>query len=132
MTDIENAVLTLVKNALLADYPTITVDSVTSFSPPKFPCVYIEESDNYSYTPTRDSESNDKYSVVVYEVNAYSNKTSGKKAECKAIMAIVDNVMNGLGFTRTAKTPINADPARYRLFARYIAVVSEDKTIYRR
>jgi hypothetical protein len=132
MTDIENAVLTLVKNALLADYPTITVDSVTSFSPSKFPCVYIEESDNYSYTLARDTASNDKYSVVVYEVNAYSNKTSGKKAECKAIMAIVDNVMNGLGFTRTAKTPINADPARYRLFARYRAVVSEDKTIYRR
>jgi hypothetical protein len=131
MTDIENAVLTLVKNALLADYPTITVDSVTSFSPSKFPCVYIEESDNYSYTPTRDSESNDKYSVVVYEVNAYSNKTSGKKAECKAIMAIVDNVMNGLGFTRQAKTPINADPARYRLFARYSAVVSKDKTIFK-
>jgi hypothetical protein len=69
--------------------------------------------------------------VVVYEVNAYSNKTSGKKAECKAIMAIVDNVMNGLGFTRTAKTPINADPARYRLFARYRAVVSQDKTIFK-
>jgi len=53
--------------------------------------------------------------------------------EAKAILAAVDEVLNGLGFTRLTKTPINLDDAtKYRVFARYRAVVSTDKTIYRR
>lgn len=132
MVDIENAIITSVTNALRANIANITVESVTTYSPSKFPCVCIEESDNYSYTPSRDSHSNNNHSVVVFEVNAYSNKTRGKKAECKAIMTVVDNVMDSLGFTRLAKTPINADASKYRIFARYRAVVSADNLIYRR
>lgn len=133
MIDIENAVFTVVSAALHERFPKITVDSVTTYSPSKFPFVCIEETDSFSYLPSRDTASNENHSTVVYEVNAYSNKTSGKKQECKAIMAVVDDVMIGLGFTRNTKTPINLDEAtKYRLFARYSAVVSKDQTIYRR
>ena len=66
-------------------------------------------------------------------MNAYSNKATTKKSECKAIIAAVDEIMIGLGFTRNTKTPINLDEAtKYRIFARYTAVVSKNKTIYRR
>lgn len=133
MVDIENAVFTKVKTALTKQFPNITVESVTTYSPSKFPFVCIEETDNYSYLPTRDTGSNENHVTVVYEVNAYSNKTSKKKSECKAIIAAVDEVMNGLGFTRNTKTPINLDEAtKYRIFARYTAVVSKTNTIYRR
>lgn len=133
MIDIENAVFTAVSAALHERFPKITVDSVTTYSPSKFPFVCIEETDSFSYLPSRDTASNENHSTVVYEVNAYSNKTGGKKQECKAIMAVVDDVMIGLGFTRNTKTPINLDEAtKYRLFARYSAVVSKDQTIYRR
>ncbi len=133
MIDIENAVFTEVATALRANFPGITVESVTTYSPSKFPCVCIEETDNYSLLSTRDTASNENHATVVYEVNVYSNKAKGKKTEAKAILAAVDSVLNGLGFTRTTKTPINLDDAtKYRVFARYRAVVSTNKTIYRR
>lgn len=133
MIDIENAVFTEVATALRANFPGITVESVTTYSPSKFPCVCIEETDNYSLLSTRDTASNENHATVVYDVNVYSNKAKGKKTEAKAILAAVDSVLNGLGFTRTTKTPINLDDAtKYRVFARYRAVVSTNKTIYRR
>lgn len=133
MIDIENAVFTKVKNALVKKFPSIAVESVTTYSPSKFPFVCIEEADNYSYLPTRDTSSNENHATVVFEVNAYSNKATTKKSECKAIIAAVDEIMIGLGFTRNTKTPINLDEAtKYRIFARYTAVVSKNKTIYRR
>ena len=133
MVDIENELFTTVATALRAAYSGITVESITTYSPSKFPCVCIEETDNYSLTSTRDTASNDNHAVVVYEVNVYSNKTSGRKSEAKAILNTVDGIMNDLGFTRLARTPINMDDAtKYRLFARYRAAISNDKTIYRR
>ena len=133
MIDIENEVFTAVATALRTAHTGITVEGVTTYSPSKFPFVCIEEADNYSLTETRDTASNDNHAVVVYEVNVYSNKAGGKKGEAKAILATVDGVMNDLGFTRLARTPINMDDAtKYRLFARYSAAVSTDKTIYRR
>lgn len=133
MVDIENELFTTVATALRSAYTGISVESITTYSPSKFPCVCIEETDNYSLTNTRDTASNDNHAVVVYEVNVYSNKTGGRKSEAKAILDTVDGIMNDLGFTRLARTPINMDDAtKYRLFARYRAAVSNDKTIYRR
>ncbi len=133
MIDIENAVFTEVATALRESFPTISVESITTYSPSSFPCVCIEESDNYSLLTTRDTSSNDNHAVVVFEVNVYSNKATGKKTEAKNILGTVDDVMNGLGFTRLTKNPINLDDAtKYRIFARYRAVVSKNNTIYRR
>ncbi len=133
MIDIENAVFTEVATALREKFLEITVESVTTYSPSKFPLVCIEETDNYSYLSSQDTASNENHATVVYEVNAYSNKANSKKSECKAIIAAVDEVMNGLGFTRLTKNPINMDDAtKYRIFTRYMAVVSANKTIYRR
>lgn len=133
MIDIESSVFTEVKSVLTDKFQDITVESVTTYSPSKFPFVCLEETDNYSYLPTRDSDSNENHAVIVFEANVYSNKTSKKKSECKAIIAAVDEVMIGLGFTRNTKTPINLDDAtKYRIFARYTAVVSKTNIIYRR
>lgn len=133
MIDIENEVFTQVATALREQFPKITVESVTTYSPSKFPFVCIEEADNYSYQPSRDSGSNENHATVMYEVNAYSNKTNGKKAECKAIISVVDDIMIGLGFTRNTKNPISFDNAtKYRIFARYSAVVSKTHSLYRR
>lgn len=133
MIDIENAVFTEVAAALRANFPDITVESVTAYSPSKFPCVYLEETDNYSLLSSRDSGSNENHALIVYELNVYSNKANGRKAQAKAILAAADEVLNGLGFTRLTKTPFHMDDAtKYRLFARYRAAVSADRIIYRR
>ena len=133
MIDIENEVFTRVAAALRDDFSNIAVESMTTYSPSRFPCVCIEETDNYPYTITHDSGGSENHVIVVYEVNIYSNKSTGKKQECKSILSVVDDVMSGMGFTRNAKTPINMDEAtKYRIFARYSAVVSKGKIIYRR
>lgn len=131
MIDIESAVYTTVTTALREQFPGINIEGVATYSPAKFPTVCIEESDNYADRNTANTASNENYAVVVYEVNAYSNKSSGKKGECKAIISAVDEVMDGLGFTRNTKVPFG-DVSVYRIFARYTAIVSKNKTIYRR
>ena len=70
----------------------------------------------------------------MYEVNVYSNKTKGKKTECKNIISLIDKEMTFLGFSRSMLQPIpNMDDATiYRMTARYKAVISKDKLIFRR
>jgi len=86
------------------------------------------------YARTQDSESLENHVSVMYEIGVYSNKEVGKKSECKQIMALIDNEMQGMGFTRIFMNPVpNLESATvYRLVARYRAVVSKEKVIYRR
>ena len=101
--------------------------------PPSFPCVSLIEADNQIYRNTRDSGHIENHVQVIYEVNVYSNKTKWKKTECKAIISLIDSRMESLGFTRTILTPIpNEQDGIYRMVGRYRAIVSRDKTIYRR
>ena len=70
----------------------------------------------------------------MYELNVYSNKTAGKKTECKKIAAMVDEEMAAMGFTRTMLNPIpNMDDATiYRMVGRYRVTVSKDNVLFRR
>lgn len=133
MIDIENEVFTAISKAVLTKFPKAKMSPETILSPSVFPCVCVEEADNYAVTSTQDSGSNENHVNVMYEINIYSNKVGGKKAECKAILKIIDDIFFDFGFTRTGMNPIPInDPTKYRLFARYKAVVSQNKTIYRR
>lgn len=133
MIDIENEIFTAISEAILSKFPKVKMSPETILSPSVFPCVCAEEADNYAVTSTQDSGSNENHVNVMYEVNIYSNKVGGKKAECKAILKIIDGVFSDFGFTRTGMNPIPMnDPTKYRLFVRYKAVISQNKTIYRR
>ena len=103
-------------------------------SPPSFPAVSFVEMDNSVYASTQTGVGVENHASLMYEVNVYSNKTKGKKSECREIIALIDEEMANLGFTRIMLQPIpNMDDATiYRITARYKAVVSKDKTIYRR
>lgn len=134
MIDIESEVFNIVSKATRAKYPKIYMTGEYVKSPPSFPCVSLIETDNQIYRNTRDSGTIENHAQVLYEVNAYSNKTSGKKAECKAIIAFIDTQMEALGFTRTLMNPVpnEEDATVYRMVARYRAIVSKEKVIYRR
>lgn len=114
-------------------FPRINAASEYVAAPAVFPHVSISEADNTAYERTQDSGSTENHATLMYEVNLYSNKKTGKKAECKAIFVTLDDVFAEMGFTRIMCQPIqNADPTIYRMTGRYRAVVSKDKTIYRR
>ena len=134
MIDVENEIFNYVATQVRKVYPGMYMVGEYVKSPSKFPCISLIETDNQVYTASRDSSNTENHAVVMYEVNVYSNKSSGKKSECKTLIALVDSLMQNLGFTRTVLTPVpnEADATIYRMTARYRAIVSKDSTIYRR
>ena len=134
MIDIENEVFDRVAKRVRKQFPNIFMTGEYVKSPSSFPAASLVEMDNSIRESTVDSGSNENHVNVMYEVNVYSNKTTGKKSECKAILALIDEEMTAMGFVRSTLTPVpnEYDSTIYRMVARYRAAVSSDYKIYRR
>ena len=130
MIDIENKLYTIVKNKMPSD---INMDSMYSNSS-KLPLFTLVVMDNSVYEPFINSARIENAASIMLEVNAYSNKIAGKKEECKKIIKTADDVLSGMGLTRTfcQPTPNLEDATVYRITARYRAIVDKDLKIYRR
>lgn len=134
MIDIENQVFHRVATKVREQFPNIFMTGEYVKSPSSFPAASLVEMDNASREDTIDSGSNENHVNVMYEANVYSNKTTGKKSECKEIIALIDAEMLTMGFVRSTITPIpnEYDSTIYRMVARYRASVSADHKIFRR
>lgn len=134
MINIENAIFNQVAAKVRAVFPDIFMVGEYVNSPPSFPAVSLVEADNSTSVNTIDSGSNENHANVMYEVNVYSNKKTGKKTECRDILALIDEEMLSMGFSRSTLTPVpnEYDSTIYRMVARYRATVSSDLKIYRR
>lgn len=130
MTQIENEIYTELRAILIAAFPGIFVTGEYTPTPDKFPCVFIEEADNY--TVSLDGSNKGEVSAVMYEINAFSNLQNGRKSEVKKIIKTIDDFMTLRGFMRRSCMPTpNMDTTVYRMTARYEASVYNE-TIYRR
>lgn len=130
----ENLVLTAISTALKASYPTINISSEEMQDSATFPAFSIEESDNH--TNINLATNKQAHVNLMYTLNAYSDKESGKKTEAKNMMAIADSVMQGFGFVCTSNSPTpNIDNSIARRTARYTGIAKQnaanDFTIYR-
>ena len=140
MVDCESIIFSKLAAAIRAAFPsnftTSTNGTITSEkapAPSNFPCVSISEESNSVYRRTQDSDNVENHSALMYEVEIFSNLSSGRKAQCKAIAKVVDDTFKELNFTRTMFNPIpNATPTITRYFGRYVAVVSADGLVYRK
>ena len=134
MINVENEIFSKVAESVRKAYPSVFISGEYVRTPSKFPFVSLIEMSNTAYDRTQTSGSLENHASLMYEVNVYSNKTSGKKSECKAIASLIDNELAALGFSRTMLQPIpNMDDATiYRMTGRYTAVISKDKKLYRR
>ena len=97
----------------------------------KFPCVQIEENSNL---PVHiDSAGHSKYASVSLRVRIYSNKNTGRIAEARSIVGIVDSVLEPLKFYRKSFAPLNGlyNNSVYRIDCSYGATIGEDGMIYR-
>ena len=132
MIDIEQEIFALVAADIRAEYPHAFITGEYVKAPPSFPCASIVESDNATETSTMDSSIKENHADIMYAIDVYSNKTSGKKSECKAIFRIIDIRLISLGFKRIALAPIPnmEDATIYRMAGRYRATVSNEKVIY--
>lgn len=134
MIDVENEIYDRVADKLRTAFNGIGIAGEYVQSPSQFPFVSIVEADNTPLQRTQTSDSGENHATLMYEINVYSNKAKGKKAECKAIVAVVDSEMMTMGFTRMMLNPIQNmnDATIYRILGRYRAVVSKTNVIYRR
>lgn len=134
MIDLETEIFSEVSRKVRIAYPSVFMVGEYVMSPSSFPCVSLVEVDNATFRNTQTTEGQENHAAVMYELNVYSNKTKGKKVECKEIVGFIDEVLMGLNFTRIMLEPVpNQDSATiYRMLGRYRAIVSRDKVVYRR
>lgn len=127
MIDIEADVFDTVAAELRSQYAGIFVAGEFVDSPATFPAVTIVESDNRIFEQMRTRKIENAVRVM-YEVQIYSNKASGKKAEAKAIADTADGVFESLGFTRTMRGQVAnlKDATIYRIVCRYEAIVGKN------
>lgn len=134
MIDCENEIFSSVHGKVIAQYPEIDMTGEYVEAPSSFPHVSLVEKDNSIFEKSRTSSYGENHAEVMYELNVYSNKSSGKKTECKEIAAFIDNILISLNFTRIMLQPIENqnDATIYRMLGRYRAIISKEKVIYRR
>ena len=133
MIDVESKVYTPLAVALRDAFSGIFVSGEYVKAPSSFPHASIVEMDNYTSADRLDTADEERFSTLMYEVNVYSNKTSGKKTECKEIIGFIDNLMYKMNFKRLSLAPVpNMDDATiYRMTARY-RVETDGENFYRR
>lgn len=133
MNNIEAKVFDPIATALRSRFNGIYVTGEYVDAPPSFPAVSIIESDNYMDTNTLSTRVDEEYSIVMYEVEVYTNLSRGKKTQAREILDFVDAILYDLNFTRLSMTPVPnmANTSIYRLVARYRAE-TDGTTLYRR
>ena len=134
MIDVESEIFTAIRADVVKQFDGLYITGEYVPSPPIFPCVSVVEIDNVPLQRTQTTDSVENYAVLVYEINVYSNKKTGKKAECKTIAKVIDDSFAKLGFTRMMLNPIQnlEDATIYRMVGRYRAIMDKNKTTYRR
>lgn len=134
MIDAESEIFTKVSSIVREQFPKVFMTGEYVSAPSSFPCVSLVEIDNATFRNSQTQANEENHVAVTYEVNVYSNKKSGKKTECKAIISLIDDILAEMNFTRMLLEPIpNAqDNSIYRMLGRYRAVIGSDHTIYRR
>jgi hypothetical protein len=131
--DVEAKVYSPIAAALRTAYSGISVSGEYVNAPSSFPAVTIVEQDNYMTLDKLSTSDDEEFATVMYEVNVYSNKSGGKKSECRAIMDTIDKMMYFRNFTRIAMSPVPNlnDATIYRMTARYRAE-TDGTNFYRR
>lgn len=134
MIDIENEIYTAVEMAVKAVYPEVFMVGEYVLAPASFPCVSLAEVYNSVYRPSSTNEEIENHVILTYEANVYSNRTKGKKSQCKTIMSIIDEKLCEIGLTRNflQAVPNILDSTVYRMYARYQCIADKNSVIYRR
>ncbi len=134
MINAESFVYNEVVTALRVVYPKIFVSGDPSFDVKSFPTVIFSEMTNMTASRYLTQEPDELFTDVMFEAQAFSNKTSGRRRETKEMIDTIDGVMRGLGFVRTMGQPLAnlADTTIARYVGRWHGTIGSDGYIYRR
>ena len=131
MIDCEAKVFQACADAFRAAYPNGYIAPEYVSQPPKFPAVSVVEMDNNVDERAMDNGNIENAVNVMYQVDVYSNLNKGKKAQAKAIVALIDEVLAKYRFVRTFCNPIQNmnDATIYRMTARYRRRITDTETM---
>lgn len=134
MIDIISEVFTTVAKATRETHPGVTVIGEYTRKPSKFPTVTLDETSNVIVDRLEDSSNEERFAGVVYRLQVFSNKQSGKRAEAREIFATADAEMRRMGFRRVtySTTPEIYNSTIYEINATYEAVVSAAGYVFKR
>ena len=131
MIDCESIIFQKCADAFRAAYPNGYIAPEYVSQPPKFPAVSVVEMDNNVDERAMDNGAIENAVNVMYQVDVYSNLNKGKKAQAKAIVALIDEVLAKYRFVRTFCNPIQNmnDATIYRMTARYRRRITDTENI---
>lgn len=131
MIDVESKVFQACANAFRAEYPNGFIAGEYVSQPSQFPAVMVVEMDNAVDQRAVDNGNIENAVTVMYQVDVYSNLNKGKKAQAKAIIALIDEVLTQYRFVRTFCNPIQNmnDATIYRMTARYRRRITDTELI---
>ena len=131
MIDYESVVFQKCADAFRAEYPNGFIAGEYVPQPPKFPAVSVVEMDNNVDERAMDNGNIENAVNVMYQVDVFSNLNKGKKAQAKAIVALIDEVLAKYRFVRTFCNPIQNmnDATIYRMTARYRRRITDTETM---
>lgn len=135
MIDWENKIFNYIATKLRKKFAGIYVvgeNSMVTADNSSFPAVSIVQRTNAVKSETADSGSLENHADVMFEVDAYSNLSKGKKQQAKEITAVVSDLFMEIGFARTFCQPLDnlAEVSIFRMKSRYKAVIGKDGLVY--
>ena len=126
-----NQVYSEIRDAVKATYTDAYVTSEKVYAPPHFPCVEVVEMDSYPERAGINLCMTDDQRRSVFEVQAFSNKTSGATLEARAIIELVTATFKAMGYRCMTSAPVvnGADSTIKRHVARYTRVIGGGDTL---
>lgn len=120
----QNAIYTVIRTAVLATVSTANVTQTYSATPSKFPTVFAREIGHFTPSQTQTLTNQQDVYETTWEVQIFSNLTSGAKEQAYSLMSIVKNALKGLYFIEVSENPIDTANAKYyTLIARFRRVI---------
>lgn len=119
-----NAIFTAIRNAVKAEYADANCVQMYTPTPAKFPTVFAREIGHFTPQQAWTLTNAQDISERTWEVQVFSNLSTGSKEQAYEILGICKNVMRGLYFIETFEQPIDQqDKSIYCLVARFRRVI---------
>ena len=119
-----NAIFTEIRNAVKSEYPDANCVQTYSLTPSKFPTVFAREIGHFTPQQAWTLTNAQDISERTWEVQVFSNLSTGSKEQAYEILDICKDVMRSLYFIETFEQPIDQqDKSIYCLVARFRRVI---------
>ena len=126
----QNAIYTVIRTAVLNTISTANVTQTYSATPSKFPTVFAREIGHFTPVQTQTLTNQQDVYETTWEVQIFTNLTSGAKEQAYKLMNTVKNALRGLYFIEVSENPIDTANAKYyTLIARFRRIIGSGEEL---